>query len=264
MGEGIVAGEWESPRYTRVMPCKARYLTAARLTLVVLFASVVTLAQPDGAPDLRIWLTQTVSEDFPDRLEADELTERQRVLLEALRAQPEFEAFLAELPATNRAYFADYFAWQLDEEFPQDLRGADRFVHTIMNDLARVRLIPEDDIAVWRRERERQFDLLLNPVRAELRRVLMERALPDGTIESILATFERRVVATKRWLTNPACAACDRPSSPEDLASMIAYRESQFEAITNRRVSLAGSLAARRPAHRRGNPISRRKARAAH
>ncbi|XHC25365.1 hypothetical protein ABWH91_14225 [Phycisphaerales bacterium ac7] len=215
------------------MPCKARHLTAAHLALVVLVASVVALAQPDGAPDLRIWLAQTVGEDFTDRLEADELTERQQVLLGALRAQPEFEAFLAELPATNRAFFADYFAWQLNEEFPQDLRGADRFVHTIMNDLARLRLIPEDGIALWRRERERQFDLLLNPVRAELRRVLAERVLPDETIESILATFERRVVASKRWLTNPACAACDRPSSPEDLASMIAYRESQLEAITD-------------------------------
>jgi len=182
---------------------------------------------------LRAWITRIFGDGFLDRLTADELTERQLVLLTALREQPEFSAFLAELPATNRAYFADYFAWQLDEEFPQDLRGADRFVHTIMNDLARVRLIPEDDIAVWRRERERQFDLLLNPVRAELRRVLMERALPDGMIEAIMATFERRVVASKRWLTNPACAACDRPSSPEDLASMIAYRESQFEAITD-------------------------------
>jgi hypothetical protein len=181
---------------------------------------------------LRAWITRVVGDGFLDRLTADELTERQLVLLTALREQPEFSAFLTELPATNRAYFADYFAWQLDEAFPRDIDDADRFVHTIMNDLARLRLIPEDDIALWRRERERQFDLLLNPVRTELRRVLAERALPEDTIESVLKAFEQRVVASKRWLTNPACAACDRPSETEDFASMLAYRNAQLGDIT--------------------------------
>lgn len=202
--------------------------------LRLLRAAVREAADPENAVELPTWVTQTFGVDFFDRLEADVHTQSLLTLIAELRTEPAFKEILAELPETNRAYFTDYFAWQIDQYFVRNqffLHGQfeeDRFAHTIMNDLARLRLIPEDDISLWRRERERQFDLLLNPVRAELRRVLAERALPEDTIESVLKAFEQRVVASKRWLTNPACAACDRPSETEDFASMLAYRNAQL------------------------------------
>ena len=205
--------------------------------LELLRAAAREPAEQENEVELPTWVTQMFGEDFFERLETDAPNQSLLTLISELRTVPEFKDILAELPETNRAYFADYFAWQIDQYFMRRQSAArrhleeDGFIHTIMNDLARVRLIPEDEIAIWRRERERQYDRLLNPVRDELQRVLADRALPDEMVDAVMDTFELRVAATKRWLTNPACAACDRPSGPDDLQLMLAYRFQQLETV---------------------------------
>ncbi|MFI4855031.1 MAG: hypothetical protein ACIAQF_08665 [Phycisphaerales bacterium JB065] len=177
------------------------------------------------------WLRSLPLPGFIDQLPEEGLSEDQARVLAALKHEPEFEQFLREVPNTGRVYFGRYFAWQIRNVKSEAAADAPVFVHTIMNDLARLKSFSEQEIVRIRLERERQYRSLLNVARSRLKQELESYDLSEETIDAVLETFDRSAAETGSWLTNPACAYCDAPASPEAAQRMLRYQEKNQEKV---------------------------------
>lgn len=176
------------------------------------------------AAAIETWLKSLPLPGLADQF-AEPLSDKQIHVLAALRAEPEFEAFLADIRTVGRLDFSRYFAWQIRNVKSDAAADAPVFVHTIMNDLARLHSFSEQEIVRIRLERERQYRSLLNVARSRLKQELESYDLSEETVGAVLETFDRSAVETGSWLTNPACAYCDAPASPEAAQSMLRYQE---------------------------------------
>ena len=186
------------------------------------------------ADEVETWLRSLPLPRFAVELPGDGLSTYQSKALSALRAEQDFEPMLAEVTEIGRLLFSRYFAWQIRNIRTESAADGTVFVHTIMNDLARLKTLSEEQVIEIRVERERQYGSLLQPVRARLEQELRAYDLPQSTVDAVMETFDRSAIDTGNFLTNPACAYCDLPAPPEIALRMRRYQEEKLQRVADR------------------------------